>query len=1260
MKSSVVAVVFAGALSAAPNLAQIPLSFERGPGPSEFISYAGGSSVRLTPTGASIGEGRMHFINARAGATAEAEGLLAGYSNYLLGADPRKWRTRVPNYRRVRYRNIYPGIDVVYYGNPRELEFDFVVAPGGDPRRIQLSLSDPDLRIRLPRVYQKNQAVVARAVRRGNRVTFEVAAYDRSLPLVIDPVLTYAATFGGGSFDEGRAIAVDATGSVYVVGHAFSGNFPLINGKAGRYSFIAKVNPAGDALVYSTYIGATLGGGPSSYAIDASGSVYLTRDGAPSMPFIGPAPLRECNIGPPDLFVGKISPDGASLIYGGCLGGVGPEYPSAIVVDGFGSAYVTGITQSPDFPVLKPAQSAPQGGFLSGFVLKLRPDGALAYSTFLGSGLGDFPRAIAVDPTGAAYVTGTTGSPQSFPFKDPLQPRPQEFVGPTAFVVKITADGSDFVYSTYLGSNAGTGAAIAADRSGNAYVAGMTAALDLPTTANALQPSFHGGFLFRTGDGAGNWVQFDSGLPGPATLARVDFRNPANVYAVSARQLFKSGDRGATWRLTVDTPVSSVWISPVDSTILAVGAGGNLLRSRDAGASFTTLQTVPPGYVREIVFHPADASVIYGRWGGTGTGDGVYKSIDGGDTWAPTGLTKNGTGSGGLAIDPTHPSTIYASSNQARAILQSDDGGESWNPITSFVANQLIVDSAAKLYAVSDGGVYVRSGDTFIRKVGPAPFTMVAIDPANSSIWYAVAYESPAMVATVSVPFAPGLNQSSANIYKSSDSGATWQIVNTGLPASRPITSLEVDPWSPGILYVTLGATPDAFLSVLSPDGSSLRYSTYLGGTGVDSASAIAVDTAGNSYVAGSTNSPDFPRRASFGSGSGGFIAKFDSGGALEWSTSLGETTPAALTIGPAGAVYLTGGASSAAVQTRNSIHPFLSGDFFRTADGGATWSGETITASQPPLVRTVVLDPQNLSRVFALSDRLYVRNDGQSWTALGIPGAYSTMLVIDPITSTTMYAAGPTGLWKSMDGGVTWAPLPGSAVQQGAVFALTLDPKRPSTLYATTFGVNGWMMANSGDSGATWELSGSPTGTYSIAVDPLNPAVIYGSVQSYPEPPPPGQFPFQGGPTGYLTKSTDGGTTWTTISSGLPSGWYADTLVPDPQTPGRIYALGSNASGGIYRTDNGGTTWIAIGLGLPDWKLNVLAIDPTRPTVLYASSAAGGVYRSVDAGANWVPVPGMRTPIVTSIAIDPSNPSRIYAGAQFNSQDAVVIKIAQ
>jgi photosystem II stability/assembly factor-like uncharacterized protein len=426
----------------------------------------------------------------------------------------------------------------------------------------------------------------------------------------------------------------------------------------------------------------------------------------------------------------------------------------------------------------------------------------------------------------------------------------------------------------------------------------------------------------------------------------------------------------------------------------------------------------------------------------------------------------------------------------------------------------------------------------------------------------------------------------------------------------------------------------------------------------------MAVDATGNTYLAGDTNSPDFPLLGAFRSSGGGFVTKFDSSGALLWSSSLGGATANAIAVAPSG-VYLTGGSSSADFAAPSALQPFVSGEFFRTIDAGASWTGSTLTSSTGfGSVRAVAVDPQTPSHVFALADRLYASNDsGQSWMQLGIFG-FSDKLTVNPQTPAVLYASGPTGVWKSLNGGITWAQkkilrtsfdLPGIPVS-----AFALDPTTPATIYAGILAPASALPPDAGgvpslfkstDAGETWNLTGSPTYPVAVAVDPLNSAVLYGSfaVSSRTL-----------GPTGSLSKSTDGGSTWTPINNGLPAEWLASALVADPGTPGRVYALGNFFTNDIYRTDDGGSHWSVIGAGLPAFQITSLAIDPGNSAVVYASSSGGGLYRTTDAGANWSVVPALQIPIVNSIAIDPFDSSRIYTGAQVNPQDVFVMKIVQ
>ncbi|MCA1591594.1 MAG: SBBP repeat-containing protein [Acidobacteria bacterium] len=458
---------------------------------------------------------RMKLVGADANATVAGAEELAGKVNYFVGNDPAQWRTSVPAYGRVRYTDVYPGIDMVYYGNQRQLEYDFRIAPGADARTVSLQFDGADkvaldaggdllltlgesvIRQPKPVVYQEvageRRAIEGGyVVREGGRVGFAVGAYDAERPLVIDPVLVYSTYLGGSGGDQGLDIAVDPAGNAYITGFTNSTDFPTVNpiqSTNGSFQdgFVTKLNAAGNAFVYSTYLGGNGFDQARGIAVDSAGNAYVT--GFTNSDNFPTANAFDATIGAngDDAFVTKLNAAGNALVYSTYLGGSdSAEFGEDIAVDSSGNAYVTGSTFSTDFPVVNAIQST-FGGFTDAFVSKLNAAGsALVYSTYLGGSEAEIGEGIAVDSAGAVYLTGDTSS-TNFPTANAVQAT--NGGGQDAFVLKLNAAGSALVYSTYLGGSVqDDGEAIAPDSAGNAYVTGNTFSTNFPT-ANAIQPA---------------------------------------------------------------------------------------------------------------------------------------------------------------------------------------------------------------------------------------------------------------------------------------------------------------------------------------------------------------------------------------------------------------------------------------------------------------------------------------------------------------------------------------------------------------------------------------------------------------------------------------------------------------------------------------------------------------------------------------------------------------------------------------------------
>jgi hypothetical protein len=533
---------------------------------------------------------RLKLLGAKPAAKVTGAEELPGKANYFIGNDPKKWRTNVPTYGKVKYKDVYPGVDLLYYGNQSgQLEYDFVLAPGADPSSIVFAVDvaggvgskqkavdsdqckiasngdlvvrvggDDEVRFQKPLVYQEKKSEAKNEIggsgnRKSvqgrfvldaqNRLHFALGPYDHTQPLVIDPTLVYSTYLGGNGFDQGNGIAADSSGNAYVVGQAYvDWDFPVTSGayqtteaptEGNSDAFVAKLtwdaSTSTLSLAYSTYLGGSLEDYGEGIAVDSSGYAYVTGYTA-SGDFPTTTGVYQAThpaSGYDAAFVTKLNQAGSGLVYSTYLGGNRDDYGYGIAVDSTtGNAYVTGYTESSNFPTVYPIDQtvleagssttysgSSLGGGRNAFVAELNSGATnLVYSTYLGGNLADIGYGIALDSSGNAYVTGKTAS-ANFPIINPLTDQQvlengssTTYTGSSlatsatdAFVAELSFNTStnilSLVYSTYLGvssdtTNVGTG--IAVDSSGNVYVVGYTNDSSFPTTSGAYQTNFGG------------------------------------------------------------------------------------------------------------------------------------------------------------------------------------------------------------------------------------------------------------------------------------------------------------------------------------------------------------------------------------------------------------------------------------------------------------------------------------------------------------------------------------------------------------------------------------------------------------------------------------------------------------------------------------------------------------------------------------------------------------------------------------------------
>lgn len=834
------------------SLGALPITFEenRGQAPPEvaFLARTSGGHLFLTRQAAVIALPDGHNFRIRL-AGSENPAPLGGHllltkTNYLVGPDAARWKRNIANYDGVTYPQVYPGIDLTWHAQGDQIEHDYLVAAGANPRRIRLRISGAalrldyagdlmagSLRLRKPRAYQGGREVECRYELHGRSVHFALGQYNRALPLLIDPVLSFS-TYIGATKDQPVGSALDASGNFYVAGTTSSVQFPVTPGAF-------QVSP---------------GGGQCS----------------DTEPFGGSIP-RPCT----DIFVAKFIADGSTLLYATYLGGPGDDKATAVAVSPAGNLYVVGtLTNSQWLPklIVLPGQTAG-----SNFVAELSVDGS---SVLTATSLPVIASAIAVDAAGAVYLTG------------------------------MTDGGSPMV--------------------------------------NAIQPAPRNANLFQSPDTGHHWQPFMNGLPqDPVRRVAADPLNPQVLYVATATKgLYKTSDGGEHWSsignlIAPNAMVSALLIDPHSPQTLYLSGPGVIYKSTDGGANWTLSGPPVIGTMGPLALDPEAPSTLY-----TATTGGVYKSVDGAATWNPTGLKE---GVRVIVVDPTNGGTIYAASG-TNGIMKSTDGGATWSPMGTGIPQSSYIPSLAidpaspqTLFATTitiDGLYMTTDGGAHWNRVSLAPqggsVQLVLIEPGNPSrLWVAT----------------------TEGVLTSVDSGATW--TRTPFP-HLTVTGLTLD--AAGDIYATTPGLPQAhpFVMKLDATSSNIAYATYLGGFGNDLPYGLAVDGAGRTYLAGVTDSPDFPLAAAlqpqFGGNSDAFISVLDPSGArLVWSTYLGGSSADAassIAIDTAGNVHVAGVTSpsySAGINGgglfASKIKSDGSGAIFSVHPGGTSFAGARVAA---------------------------------------------------------------------------------------------------------------------------------------------------------------------------------------------------------------------------------------------------------------------------------------------------------------------------
>ena len=1162
-----------------PDESVLRLSVGKSSSPSDKAFDPVAAKIRASQLGAESWVLRMRLVGSNHPSKIEGYEKLPGTSNYFEGSDPAKWHTNIPNYAKVRYSEVYPHVDLVYYGNRGRLEHDFVVNPGGNPSAIVFKVAGADklsinpegdlmvgggreiVRLSKPVIYQRgvdgrNRKVEGSYVLRGSRrVAFKVGGYNKTAPLIIDPVLTYSSFLEGTSGESFGGIAVDSAGSAYIAGGTNSADFPTTAGAyqttylnttqafvakftpsgstlvystylgggsgfsvargiamdpsgyvyvtgstaatdfpvtAGAFQptlgdsetgFVAKLDPTGSTLAYSTYLGASstpaIGNGdiPLGITVDASGSAYVTGStGASTFPttpgafqttfdangsafvtklnpagsglvystFLGPANAAAiavdaagsayvtgstsngfptttgafqttCNTNENDPFVTKLNSDGSALIYSTCLAGLTDPSPgglgSGIQVDSTGAAYVVGYVGSQDFPTTPGAFQTTFGGVndsvhYNAFVTKLTPAGSgLIYSTYIGGDTEDFGRAIAVDSSGVAYITGSTTS-LNFPTTPDAQQttiagntdRGGKFpvITSDAFETTLSADGSHLIYSTYLGGTSNdAGAGIAVDPAGSVYVGGVTTSSDFPVTPGAFQPTFIEGSdpKFHNPFAAAFVAKFSN-----LSLTAITVTFTSNTIATGASDQFHATGTysdGSSQDLTslVTWTSSATDVATIDRTGLATGLTGGT-------TTITATSGITQGTATLTVTSPTQPPAITSAGSTTFTvGLAGSFTVTATGTPAPS-VSESGTLPSGVTFNPTSQTlagTPSAGTTGTYNITFTATNGVGSNAVQNF---SLIVSSPS-VASLTLNPVSIQGGA--MNSVGTVTLNAPAVGTAAQRAVALASDNTAAATVPASVTVAAGATSANFTVTSHVVSTTATANISATLAGGTQSAALTVTP-PPGVASVTLN--PTSVPGGLVNSTATVTLSAPAAGTAAQRTVTLASDNAAVANVPASVVVAAGATSANFTVTS---QAVSTTSTANISATFNGGTQSASLTVTPGpGVVSLT-------------LNP-------TSVVGGSTNSAATLTLDAPAVgtaaQRTVALASDNATAASVPA------------TVVVAAGATTANFTV---TSQTVAATSTANISATLNGKSQTTPL--SVLPHPGVASLTLNP---------------------------------------------------------------------------------------------------------------------------------------------------------------------------------------------------------------------------